>query len=105
MSICNNQKYALFVGSYTLPILQISLVLLYPVAKPLAMLLDYMVHHKDGMVYDKQELKKLLRLHCEKYADKSGMDVDQMKMILSALELNEVTVNTVMTSIDEVYML
>lgn len=54
MSVCKRQKYALYIGSRSLPVLQISLIVLYPIAKPLAMLLDCVVHHADGMVYDKQ---------------------------------------------------
>lgn len=105
MSICNNQKYVLSIGSKSLPALQISLFLLYPIAKPLGLLLDVIVGHDAGQIYDRNELKKLIRLHCEKFSDKSGIDMDQVHMMLSALELNETTVDAAMTPMENVLML
>lgn len=105
MSFCNNQNNALFAGSKSLPALKVSLFVLYPVAKPLGLMLDCMVGHDAGQFYDRNELKKLIRMHCEKFSDKSGIDMDQVRMMLSAMDMNEVTVDAAMTPMEKAVML
>lgn len=105
MSFCNNQNNALMAGSKSLGPLKVSLFVLYPVAKPLGMMLDCMVGHDAGQVYDRNELKKLIRLHCEKFSDKSGIDMDQVRMMLNAMDLNELTVDAAMTPMAKAVML
>ncbi|KPA78443.1 hypothetical protein ABB37_06070 [Leptomonas pyrrhocoris] len=105
MSFCNNQNNALFAGSTSLPALKVSLLLLWPIAKPLGLMLDCMVGHDAGQIYDRNELKKLIRVHCEKFPDKSGIDVDQVRMMLSAMDMNEVTVDAAMTPMSKAVML
>lgn len=104
-SFCNNQNNALFAGSKSLPALKVSLFVLWPVAKPLGLMLDCMVGHDAGQMYDRNELKELIRVHCEKFSDKSGIDMDQVKMMLSAMKMNEVTVDAAMTPMGKAVML
>jgi CBS domain containing-hemolysin-like protein len=105
MSFCNNQNNALFAGAKSLSALKVSLLVLYPIAKPLGMMLDCMVGHDAGQVYDRNELKELIRVHCEKFSDKSGIDKDQVRMMLSAMDMNEVTVDAAMTPLNKAVML
>lgn len=105
MSFCNNQDNALWAGTKSLPALKVSLFVLWPIAKPLGLMLDCMVGHDAGQMYDRKELKKLIRLHCEKFSDKSGIDTDQVRMMLSALDMNEVTVDAAMTPMEKAVML
>eukprot|EP00796_Vickermania_ingenoplastis_P012511 gene12511-8567_t len=105
MSICSNGKYALFLGSASIPVLRLSLVVLYPVARPLGLLLDCLVPHEAGEVFDRAELKKLISLHSEKFAFQTGMGKEESKMILSALELRECSARDVMTPLDKVKMM
>lgn len=104
MSICSNGKYALYLGSTSIPILRLSLVILYPVAKPLGMLLDWLVPHDAGDVFDREELKRLIALHSEKFASKTGIGGEESRMIIGALELKDSCVKDVMTPLDEVRM-
>ncbi|KEG12158.1 hypothetical protein DQ04_01941050 [Trypanosoma grayi] len=105
MGVCNKGPYALWVGAKSAPIVSIALFLLYPVAKPLGMLLECLVTHDEGLVYDRNELKKLLRIHFEKYADKCGLGDDEMRMITGALEMNEANLSGILTPLDRTQML
>ncbi|KAK7196132.1 CBS domain containing protein [Novymonas esmeraldas] len=105
MSFCNNQNNALWAGTKSLPALKISLFVMWPITKPLGLMLDWMVGHEAGQMYDRKELRKLIRLHCEKFSDKSGIDTDQVRMMLSAMDMNEVTVDAAMTPMEKAVML
>lgn len=105
MSICSNGKYALYLGSTSIPILRLSLVILYPVAMPLSALLDCLVPHGAGDVFDREELKRLIALHSEKFASKTGIGGEESQMIIGALELKEACVQDVMTPLEEVLMI
>lgn len=105
MSICSNGKYALYLGATSIPALRLSLFVLYPVSRPLGLLLDYLVPHEAGEVFDRSELKKLIRLHSEKFASQTGLGDEESKMIVSALELKESCVADVMTPLDKVRMM
>lgn len=104
MSICSNGKYALYLGSASIPVLRLSLFVLYPICRPLGLLLDYLVPHEAGEVFDRAELKKLITLHSEKFASQTGMGDEESKMIVSALELKETSVMDTMTPLDKVRM-
>ncbi|ORC92603.1 uncharacterized protein TM35_000033560 [Trypanosoma theileri] len=105
MGICNKGSYALYIGAKSAPVVSIALFLLYPVAKPLGMFLECIVTHDEGLVYDRNELKKFIRIHCEKYADKSGLEHDEMRMMIGALEMNEAKLESILTPLDRVLML
>ncbi|EPY18874.1 hypothetical protein STCU_09730 [Strigomonas culicis] len=105
MSFCNNEKYGLWAGAKSLPALKISIFILYPIAKPLGMMLDCLVSHDAGQLYDREEFKKLIRVHWEKYSEKSGLDAEQLRMMLSALDAKEVTLTNIMTPIEKAFML
>ncbi|CBZ25521.1 conserved hypothetical protein [Leishmania mexicana MHOM/GT/2001/U1103] len=105
MSFCNKQNNALWAGTKSLQALKVSLFVLWPISKPLGMMLDWMVGHEAGQIYDRQELKKLIRMHCEKFSEKSGIDIDQVRMMLSVMDMNEVTADAAMTSMENAVML
>ncbi|KAG5480983.1 hypothetical protein LSCM1_06657 [Leishmania martiniquensis] len=105
MSFCNNQNNALWAGAKSLPALKISLFVLWPISKPLGLMLDWMVGHEAGQMYDRKELKKLISMHCEKFSDKSGIDGDQVRMMLSVMDMSEITAEVVMTPMAKAVML
>ncbi|CAM37989.1 conserved hypothetical protein [Leishmania braziliensis MHOM/BR/75/M2904] len=105
MSFCSNQNNALWAGARSLPALKISLFVLWPISKPLGLILDWLVGHEAGQVYDRKELKKLICMHCEKFSAKSGIDMDQARMMLSVMDMNEVTADAAMTPMENVVML
>ena len=102
MSFCKS-KHALFIAAKGVPILRIFIVLFYPVAKPLGWLLDKLIPHDIGQIYDRNELKKLMSMHTEQHAAEAGMDSDEGTLIIGALEFAEKTVSGIMTPIDSMY--
>ncbi|CCW61279.1 unnamed protein product [Phytomonas sp. EM1] len=105
MSICNKGSNVLVVGGKSVTALKVSLLVLYPIAKPLGMLLDCMVKHEAGQIYDRNELKKLISVHCDKYSEKSGIDTEQVRMMLRVLEMDERTAKSIMTPLKDAFML
>lgn len=105
MSACNHPQYALLVGSTCLPLLQITLFLLYPVTKPLSMFLDRVVKHDIDMLYSRDEMKQLIQVHFDRYADRTGIDAEQTGMMLRALEMSKLTVRSAMTALEDTVML
>ena len=104
MSICKS-KYALRVAAAGVPLLRVFLVLLYPVAKPLGMLLDALLHHDPGQIYDRNELKRLMIVHCEDHAAASGLEASLLNLLVGAIDFQQTQICTVMTPISKVVML
>lgn len=104
MSVCRGPR-ALEIAAAGVPILRAFLVLLYPIAKPLGIVLDLLTPHDVGQIYDRNELKKLMRIHCEAHGDKSGLDITELKMLIGAMEFHEQVVGHVMTPLTDVFML
>jgi metal transporter CNNM len=55
----------LIIGSKTVPIVRIIVVILYPVAKPLAFCLDYALGAELATIYSNAEMTKLLQIHVQ----------------------------------------
>jgi len=51
------------IGAGTVPIVKVIVFILYPVAKPVALLLDLMLGEELGTIHSKEELAKLLEIH------------------------------------------
>ena len=77
-------RYALKIGAATIPIVIAFKWILFPIAKPIAMLLDRLLGAELGTVYDKGQLAKLLEIHVKEGA----IDNDQEKMMASAPRLS-----------------
>ena len=73
-------RYALKIGAAAIPIVILIKWLLFVVAKPIAMLLDFLLGAELGTVYDKGQLAKLLEIHVKEGA----IDDDQEKMMARA---------------------
>ena len=100
MSICKSSQ-ALRIAAAGVPLLKVFIVLLYPIAKPLGLMLDYMVHHSVGQIYDRQELMELMKLHASRLAAESGLDTDEGNILVGVLEFKEKTIGAVMTRIED----
>lgn len=82
---------AIFIGpeqlrlaSYMVPFVKVLLIVLYPIAKPCAVLLDYMVHGPDGEDhsqenYNREELTALVNIQYEHRQKKGGRTVQDLK--------------------------
>ena len=98
-AVCS--RYALFIGSHAVPIVKVIICIFYPVAKPLAMTLDYALGDELAMTYSSKELIKLLQIH----VDQNMLDHDTANTMTGALNYKNLPVRDVMTPLNNVYML
>lgn len=105
MGVCNKGPYALWIGAKSAPIVFVALFLLYPIAKPLGILLDIVARHDAGFIYDRKELKKLVSIHCEKYAQESGLGYDEMRMLIAILGMRDVRLASIFKPLEDVLVL
>lgn len=98
-SIC--VRYGLEVGSYCAPFVLVLMYLMYPIAFPIAMLLDHILGEDHGTVYKKSGLKTLVTLH--KTMGVERLNQDEVTIISAVLDLKEKPVSHIMTPIDRVY--
>ena len=79
------------------------IIITYPVAKPLQLLLDRMFSKSAKELHTRHELGLLIAEHLG--AKESELDEDEVEIIRGALQLSEKRVGTIMTPIDQVYWL
>lgn len=96
-------KYALFIGANSTSAIYLFMILLFPIAYPLSLILDFLLGEEIGNVYSNEELKKLIEIHF--LSKESGLQDIEAKILGGALDFAKKTVNDIMTSIDDVYML
>lgn len=96
-------KSALKFCAFFAPLIQVVTVVTYPVAKPLALLLDRLIGEEGSRLHSRAELGMLISEH--KLGDESELDEDEVEIIQSALQLSEKTVKDIMRPIDDVYWL
>ncbi|KAG7191580.1 cell agglutination protein Mam3 [Scheffersomyces spartinae] len=94
-------RYGLQVGSMFAPFVLILMYIMYPIAYPIAMLLDYLLGEDHGTVYKKSGLKTLVTLH--KTMGVERLNQDEVTIISAVLDLKEKPVSAIMTPIDRVY--
>ncbi|WWD00346.1 hypothetical protein V866_007258 [Kwoniella sp. B9012] len=98
-SICD--RYGLAIGSTFTPLIKVLIILMYPIAKPIGMILDYILgKHSDPVTYRKAELKTFVSLGVE---DK--LNEDELGLLGSVLEFSTKKVGDVMTAKEDMYTL
>ncbi|WWC87121.1 uncharacterized protein L201_002007 [Kwoniella dendrophila CBS 6074] len=98
-SICD--RYGLAIGSSFAPLIKVLIVLMYPIAKPMGMILDFILGaHSDPVTYRKAELKTFVSLGVE---DK--LNEDELGLLGSVLEFSNKKVSDVMTAKEDMYTL
>ncbi|WVQ97880.1 hypothetical protein IAU59_004996 [Kwoniella sp. CBS 9459] len=98
-SICD--RYGLAIGSSFAPLIKVLIVLMYPVAKPIGMILDLVLGaHSDPVTYRKAELKTFVSLGVE---DKLGEE--ELGLLGSVLEFSGKRVRDVMTAKEDMFTL
>ncbi|TYJ54300.1 hypothetical protein B9479_005059 [Cryptococcus floricola] len=94
-TICN--RYGLAIGSTFAPLVRFLIVLMYPIAKPIGIVLDFVLGaHSDPVTYRKAELKTFVSLGVE---DK--LEEDELGLLGSVLEFSGKTVKDIMASQEE----
>ncbi|WFD00644.1 cell agglutination protein Mam3 [Malassezia yamatoensis] len=100
-SIC--ARYGLSIGAMCAPLVRCAMILLAPVAWPTAKVLDYCLGEEYGTTYRKAELKTFVALHQQ--IGSEHLNDDEVTIIRAVLDLNEKTLQDVMTPIEDVFTL
>ncbi|KAF4656273.1 Metal transporter cnnm2, variant 2 [Perkinsus olseni] len=92
-------RYSLKIGGIAVPVVRVCIVLLYPIAKPIALTLDCILGRDVGTIHSRSELLQLLAIHVEEKA----LDDETGKVMQGALKtLHEMKI---MTPVEDVFML
>ncbi|EER10605.1 Magnesium and cobalt efflux protein corC, putative [Perkinsus marinus ATCC 50983] len=95
-------RYSLKIGGFAVPVVRVCIVLLYPIAKPIALALDCILGRDVGTIHSRSELLKLLAIH----VDEKALDDETGKVMQGALKtLHEMKVSQIMTPVEDVFML
>lgn len=98
-SIC--VRYGLQVGAFFCPFVLALMYVMYPVAYPIALLLDWILGEDHGTVYKKSGLKTLVTLHRTMGVER--LTQDEVTIISAVLDLKEKRVSEIMTPIENVF--
>ncbi len=85
------------------PVLWLTRLVMYPLAKPLQVLLDRLVGRESRVLHTRAELGLLISEH--KIGDASELDADEVGIIQHALQMSEKSVGDIMRPINQVYWL
>lgn len=98
-AICS--RHPLIIGSYMVGFVRVLRILLWPVAMPVAWLLDRFLGEELGTVYTREELRGLIDVH----ASNQVLTQDETTILKGALEFSEKTVGQICTPKEKVYKL
>ncbi|GAA5965562.1 hypothetical protein JCM3765_007381 [Sporobolomyces pararoseus] len=100
-SVC--ARYGLRIGAATAPFVLALMYLEFPIAYPIAKLLDYLLGEETGTLYKKAELKTFVGLH--RQFGEETLSEDEATIISSVLDLNDKSVEDIMTPLEDIYSL
>lgn len=93
-------RYAVKVGYNTAWLVRIFMFIMWPIAKPLSMLLDFILGKEFPELYNKQELTELINDH-----EECSIDADERRILNGAMHFSEKSAADVMTPIRCVFPL
>jgi metal transporter CNNM len=96
-------RYAMVVGYHTAWIVELIMIILYPIAKPIAWVLDKVLGQELRTIWSKRELEHIIRMHEDD--PRSAVDADEERILLGALSFSEKKVEQVMTPRKYVYQI
>ncbi len=96
-------RFALTLGSKTSWLVRIFIILLFPIAAPLAFVLDKMLGKELPTIWKKNEIKEIIKTHED--SERSTIDSDEEKFILGVLSFSDKTAESIMTPKTVVYFL
>ncbi|MCJ1395857.1 hypothetical protein MMC18_008743 [Xylographa bjoerkii] len=102
-SIC--VRYGLPIGAWMSSLVVILMYILSPVAWPTAKLLDYLLGEDHGTTYKKAGLKTLVTLHRTLGSAGEQLNMDEVTIISSVLDLKEKPIGNIMTPMDDVFVM
>ena len=93
-------RYALEVGGYVAKPVRMLTILFYPIAGPIALALDKLLGKDLPELLSRKELRHMIMTH--ERSEDSDIDALDRDILLGALSLNEINIDTIMTPKDEV---
>ncbi|RWW01784.1 hypothetical protein GW17_00035157 [Ensete ventricosum] len=102
-AICT--RYGLAVGASLVWLVQILMVICYPVAYPLGKILDYALGHSESALFRRAQLKVLVSIHSKEAGKGGELTHDETTIISGALDLTEKTAEEAMTPIESTFSL
>jgi len=94
-------RYALQIGSKTVPLVRVIMILLYPIAAPLAFVLNKVLGNELATTYSSAEMRKLLEIHVKE----GRFDQETAEAMTGALKYKEIAVKDAMTPLEYTFML
>ena len=88
-------RYALTLGANTVWLVRIFIFLMYPIAFPLAWLLNKALGDELATIWSKQEIEEIIRHHED--APESEIDADEERILLGALAFSNMTADMIAT--------
>ncbi len=89
--------------AWFVPLLRIMIIITYPVAKPLQLLLDKLFGHESMTLHNRQELGIIISEHVDH--DGSDLDEDEVEIMRNVLMMSTKRVRDITTPIKKVYYL
>lgn len=96
-------RYGLRIGAVAAPFVLALMYIEFPIAYPIAKLLDRLLGEEQGVTYKKAELKTFVGLH-RQFGEETLND-DEVTIISSVLELGDKSVAQIMTPLEDIYSL
>mmetsp|Transcript_9605 Transcript_9605/g.10940 ORF Transcript_9605/g.10940 Transcript_9605/m.10940 type:complete len:586 (+) Transcript_9605:191-1948(+) len=94
-------RHALYVGAHTIWLVRFFLFILYPVAKPISLVVNCIFKEEIGSIYSSSQLTKLVDIHVAH--EKLG--TEQAKMMTGAIDYADKLVQDVMTPKEKIFSL
>ncbi len=96
-------RHALTVCARLSPLLKATIIVTYPVSKPLQLLMDHLIGEETFRLHSRHELGIILGEHVGQ--SESELDEDEAEIMRGALSLSQKRVRDIMTDIQHVYWL
>lgn len=98
-------RYALQVGSATVPVVKCLLIIFYVITKPMSIALDWLLGKDIGIIYSSSELIELVKLQVEFGATDAETGLMAKQVVDGAVNFREKRVKDIMTPLEDTYML
>lgn len=94
-------RYALQIGCRVIPLVRVITILVYPIAAPMAWVLNKALGNELATTYSSAEMRKLLEIHVQE----GRVDQETADAMQGALKYKEISVREVMTPLEHSFML
>ncbi|KAM7256802.1 hypothetical protein ACFE04_012543 [Oxalis oulophora] len=101
-SVCS--RYGLAVGANFVGLVRVLMIICYPIAYPIAKVLDVVLGHSDAL-FRRAQLKALVSIHGKEAGKGGELTHDETTIISGALDLTEKTAEEAMTPIESTFSL